>query len=122
MRPARRASTAVPCRVDVRQALGQLCCDEVFKRNPHHFGALSGAGQIHLQLGHTRIALEFFRRAVKVNPNLAGPAQMSPLLERKLEDEDKNKTRCVVRRVSMLSRPPGERLRSCPALSASRSP
>jgi len=67
-------------------------CDEVFKRNPDHFGALSGAGQIHLQLGHTRLALEFFRRAVKVNPNLAGPAQMIPLLERKLVDEDRTRT------------------------------
>jgi tetratricopeptide (TPR) repeat protein len=67
-------------------------CDEVFKRNPHHFGALSGAGQIHLQLGHTRLALEYFRRAVKVNPNLAGPAQMIPLLERKLQEDDKNRT------------------------------
>jgi len=51
-------------------------CDEVFKRNPNHFGALAGAGQIHLQLGNMRRALEFFRRAVKVNPNLEGPAQM----------------------------------------------
>jgi tetratricopeptide (TPR) repeat protein len=67
-------------------------CDEVFKRNPDHFGALSGAGQIHLQLGHTRQALEFFRRAVKVNPNLLGPAQMIPLLEQKLEKEDRSRT------------------------------
>jgi tetratricopeptide (TPR) repeat protein len=63
-------------------------CDEVFKRNAQHFGALSGAGQIHLQLGNPRRALEFFRRAVEVNPNLDGAAQMIPLLEqhlRKLE-------------------------------------
>jgi len=67
-------------------------CDEVFKRNPDHFGALSGAGQIHLQLGHTRLALEFFRRAVKVNPNLRGPAQMIPLLELRLRQDQKNST------------------------------
>ena len=63
-------------------------CAEVFKRNPQHFGALSGAGQIHLQLGNPRRALEFFRRAVEVNPNLDGAGQMIPLLEqhlRKLE-------------------------------------
>lgn len=63
-------------------------CDEVFKRNAQHFGALSGAGQIHLQLGNPRRALEFFRRAVEVNPNLDEAAQMIPLLEqhlRKLE-------------------------------------
>jgi tetratricopeptide (TPR) repeat protein len=52
-------------------------CDEVLKRNPNHFGALSGAGQIHLQLGHPEQALAFFKRALQVNPNLAenlGPA------------------------------------------------
>lgn len=67
-------------------------CEEVFKRNPNHFGALAGAGQIHLQLGNLRSALEFFRRAVKVNPNLEGPAQMIPLLERHLRDDDRNRT------------------------------
>jgi tetratricopeptide (TPR) repeat protein len=66
-------------------------CDEVFKRNPRHFGALSGAAQIHLQLGHTRQALELFRRAIEVNPNLEGPAQMIPLLEQQLKDENKNR-------------------------------
>lgn len=65
-------------------------CDEVFKRNPQHFGALSGAGQIHLQLGHPRRALEYFRRAVQVNPNLDGPAQMIPLLEQHLRNVERN--------------------------------
>lgn len=67
-------------------------CEEVFKRNPNHFGALAGAGQIHLQLGNMRSALEFFRRAVRVNPNLEGPVQMIPLLERRLQNEDRNRT------------------------------
>ena len=65
-------------------------CDEVFKRNPQHFGALSGAGQIHLQLGHPRRALEYFRRAVQVNPNLDGPAQMIPQLEQHLRNVERN--------------------------------
>jgi len=56
-------------------------CDQVLKRNPKHFGALSGAGQIHLQLGHAELALDFFRRAVAVNPNLEGAAAMIPVLE-----------------------------------------
>ena len=67
-------------------------CDEVFKRNPQHFGALAGAGQIHLRLGDARLALEFFRRAVDVNPNLEGPAQMIPLLEEQLETADRHRT------------------------------
>ena len=64
-------------------------CDEVFKRNAQHFGALSGAGQIHLQLGNPRRALEFFRRAVEVNPNLDGTAQVIPLLEEHLRRLDR---------------------------------
>lgn len=67
-------------------------CDEVLTRNPKHFGALSGAGQIHLQLGNLRRALDFLRRAVEVNPNLDGPAQMIPLIEQRLRDADKNRT------------------------------
>ena len=68
-----------------------LDCDEVLKRNPLHFGALSGAGQIHLQLGNLRSALGYFRRAVDANPNMDGPAQMIPLLEERLRD-DPNRT------------------------------
>jgi tetratricopeptide (TPR) repeat protein len=45
-------------------------CDEVIKRNPQHFGALSGYGQIYLQLDQPEKALEYFRRALEVNPNL----------------------------------------------------
>jgi tetratricopeptide (TPR) repeat protein len=62
-------------------------CDEVFKRNPNHFGALSGAGQIHLKLGNLQLALEFFKRALRVNPNLEGITQMIPLLEQHLRDK-----------------------------------
>jgi len=47
-------------------------CDEVIKRNPSHFGALSGYGQIYLQLDQPEKALEYFRRALTVNPNLDG--------------------------------------------------
>ena len=67
-------------------------CDEVFKRNPRHFGALSGAGQIHLRLGNLQRALDFFRRAVDVNPNMDGPAQMIPLIEQRLREGDRNRT------------------------------
>ncbi len=56
-------------------------CDEALKRNRNHFGALSGAGQIYLQMGHAKRALEFFQRAVQVNPYLHGPARLIPMLE-----------------------------------------
>jgi len=45
-------------------------CDEVMKRNPYHFGALSGYGMIYLQLDQPAKALDYFQRAQKVNPNL----------------------------------------------------
>lgn len=45
-------------------------CDEVLRRNPQHFGALSGYGMIWLQLDEPTRALERFEQAVAVNPNL----------------------------------------------------
>jgi tetratricopeptide (TPR) repeat protein len=47
-------------------------CDEVLRRNPGHFGALSGAGQIHYALENYELALVWFRRALEVNPNMIG--------------------------------------------------
>lgn len=47
-------------------------CDQVMKRNPYHFGALSGYGQIYFQLGQYDKAIEYWRRALEVNPNLPG--------------------------------------------------
>jgi tetratricopeptide (TPR) repeat protein len=45
-------------------------CDEVLRRNPQHFGALSGYGMIWLQLDEPTRALERFEQALAVNPNL----------------------------------------------------
>jgi len=45
-------------------------CDEVLKRNPSHFGALSGYGMIWLRLDEPARALERFEQALAVNPNL----------------------------------------------------
>ena len=56
-------------------------CDEVIRRNPAHFGALSGYGQIYLHLGQPDKALEYFRRALAVNPNLDGVRSMIDALE-----------------------------------------
>ncbi len=65
-------------------------CSRVLALNPRHFGALGGAGQIHLRGGRPVQALDFFRRAVAINPNLGGPSQMIPLLEKLIEQRDKN--------------------------------
>ena len=45
-------------------------CDEVIRRNPSHFGALAGYGQIYVQLQKPERALDYFERALQVNPNL----------------------------------------------------
>src|SRR5262245_1350581 len=62
-------------------------CDEVLKRNPRHFGALSGLGQIHVRLEQYEEALMWFRRALDVNPNMGGVEmniqQVEELLKKK---------------------------------------
>ena len=45
-------------------------CEEVIRRNPIHFGALSGFGLIYLEKGDLEHAAEYFERALSVNPNL----------------------------------------------------
>jgi tetratricopeptide (TPR) repeat protein len=47
-------------------------CDEVMKRNPHHFGALAGYGQIYFRQQRYEKAIEYWTRALDVNPNLEG--------------------------------------------------
>jgi tetratricopeptide (TPR) repeat protein len=64
-------------------------CDEVMKRNPSHFGALAGYGQIYLELDQPERALQYFRRALRVNPNLRGVAEIIPQLERALLERRK---------------------------------
>lgn len=46
-------------------------CDEVIKRNPYHWGALSGYGMIHMQESRPGQALAYFEKAIAVNPNLS---------------------------------------------------
>ena len=47
-------------------------CDEVMRRNPYHFGALAGYGQIYFRLEQYGKAIEFWKRALRVNPNMVG--------------------------------------------------
>ena len=67
---------------DMRKSIAD--CDEVLKRNPGHFGALSGLGQIYLQLQDDARALEWFRRALEVNPNMVGVEMNVRMLEERL--------------------------------------
>ncbi len=61
-------------------------CAEVIKRNPYHFGALSGQGQIYLELEEYEKALDYFRRALNVNPNLEKVERSIEVLERVIEE------------------------------------
>jgi len=47
-------------------------CDEVLRRNPQHFGALSGYGLIRFRQERYAQAIEWWRRALEVNPNMTG--------------------------------------------------
>jgi tetratricopeptide (TPR) repeat protein len=64
-------------------------CDEVIRRNPQHFGALSGYGMIYLRLGELEKALGYFERALEINPNLKGVEQSIQILRYKLRQGGK---------------------------------
>ena len=49
--------------------------DETLKREPRHFGALSGLGLCHLALGNEEEALAALERALIHNPHMAGVKQ-----------------------------------------------
>lgn len=51
----------------------------MIKRNPLHFGALSGYGQVYLRLHEYGKAAKYFRRALALNPNLDA---VEPLIRR----------------------------------------
>lgn len=61
-------------------------CDEVLKRNPYHFGALSGYGHIHVEFRLLEQAIEYFQRALKINPNMGSIARLIDRLERQIKD------------------------------------
>ena len=72
---------------DLRKSLAD--CDEVIKRNPYHFGALAGYAQIYVRLEYYDRALEYSRRALKVNPNMDAVRNNIELLERLVEQRRK---------------------------------
>jgi tetratricopeptide (TPR) repeat protein len=61
---------------------------EVLKREPRHFGALSGLGMIMQELGDDKHALEAFRRALAVHPRLERIPDLVKQLSEKVEGRD----------------------------------
>lgn len=62
-------------------------CAEVLKRNPRHFGALSGLGLIYTRLERYQEALAWFRKALDVNPNMVGVEMNMKNIERLLAEK-----------------------------------
>ena len=70
---------------DYRKSIAD--CAEVLKRNPRHFGALSGLGLIYMRLERYDEALAWSRKALEVNPNMLGVEFNIKHLERLLAEK-----------------------------------
>ena len=62
-------------------------CVQALELNPYHFGAAAGMGQCYLQLGDRPLALETFRRALRLNPGLEGVRAQVVYLQRTLKEQ-----------------------------------
>ena len=60
-------------------------CEEVLKRVPKHFGALSGYAQMLAERDQPERALELMQRAVAVNPNMVNAELLMADLRRRIE-------------------------------------
>lgn len=65
-------------------------CAQVIKRNPYHFGALAGYGQIYLRLEDYTRARDYFQRALDANPNMDSVRLNILLLEQLIEQRHRN--------------------------------
>jgi tetratricopeptide (TPR) repeat protein len=62
-------------------------CHEALEINPYHFAAAAGMGHAYLRLNNPVSALEAFRRALRLNPNLEGVRAQIARLTRLIEDK-----------------------------------
>ena len=62
-------------------------CLQTIELNPHHFGAYAGMGHIYLRLGKIDEAVDAYRKALSINPNLISIAE-SLLRLRRVSDEE----------------------------------
>ena len=77
-------------RAYAHHALGQYDqslrdCHEALERNPYHFIAAVGMGRAYLELGNVLAALECFRRALRLHPDLEGVRAQADRLARLVE-------------------------------------
>jgi len=83
-----KRATALFLAGDFRKSLAD--CDQVIKRNPHHFGALSGYGQIYFQLEQYEKAIRYWQRALEANPNMTGLEDNIAIARKLLEMQRRN--------------------------------
>jgi tetratricopeptide (TPR) repeat protein len=81
-----RRATLYYIKKDYGRALADI--REVLKREPRHFGALSGLGLILQDLGDDKQALEVYRRALAVYPRLQRIPDVVKTLQDKVEGRD----------------------------------
>ena len=62
-------------------------CHQTLELNPYHFGAAVGMGHCYLELEDAFAALECFRRALRLNPDLESVRAQVDFLERSLEEK-----------------------------------
>lgn len=60
-------------------------CHQALELNPYHFGAVVGMAHCYLQMNDAYAALECFRRALKLNPDMEEIRSQADQLERMLE-------------------------------------
>jgi tetratricopeptide (TPR) repeat protein len=81
-----RRATLYYMKKDYGHSLADL--REVLKREPRHFGALSGLGLIMQDIGDDKQALEVYRRALAVYPRLQRIPDLVKTLQEKVEGRD----------------------------------
>jgi len=81
-----RRSTLYYMKKDYGRAIADI--REVLKREPRHFGAMSGLGLILQDIGDDKQALEIYRRALAVYPRLKRVPDLVKTLKEKVEGRD----------------------------------
>jgi len=81
-----RRATIYYLKKDYGRALADI--REVLRREPRHFGALSGLGLILQDLGDEKQALEVYRRALAIYPRIQHIPELVKELQEKVEGRD----------------------------------
>ena len=61
-------------------------CQQTLDLNPYHFGAAIGMAHCYLELDDPVGALQYFRRAIDINPSMEGVRAQIDFLQRSLEE------------------------------------